>query len=193
LPATPLLASPPNQTSNVPLVGTRLAWRPAAGAATYRVQLATSIDFVNIVKDTAGVVDTSIALAPLQVSTIYFWRVNATNSLGTTSFSEIWRFRTVLTSVEQLAAQPTEFSLRQNYPNPFNPSTTIAFGIRESVRASLRVYDMLGREVEVLTDDVFSPGEYKATFDGSNYASGIYFYRLVAGSFVQTRKMQLVK
>jgi hypothetical protein len=83
--------------------------------------------------------------------------------------------------------------LRQNYPNPFNPTTTIAFGIRESVRASLRVYDMLGREVEVLTDDVFSPGEYKATFDGSNYASGIYFYRLVAGSFVQTRKMQLVK
>ncbi len=193
LPATPLLASPPNQTSNVPLVGTRLAWRPATGAATYRVQLATSIDFVNIVKDTAGVVDTSIALAPLQVSTIYFWRVNATNSLGTTSFSEIWRFRTVLTSVEQLASQPTEFSLRQNYPNPFNPTTTIAFGIRESVRASLRVYDMLGREVEVLTDDVFSPGEYKATFDGSNYASGIYFYRLVAGSFVQTRKMQLVK
>jgi hypothetical protein len=138
-------------------------------------------------------VDTSIALAPLQLSTIYFWRVNATNSLGTTQFSEIWRFRTVLTSVEQIAGQPTEFSLRQNYPNPFNPTTTIAFSVRESVRASLRVYDMLGKEVEVLTDDVLSPGEYKATFDGSKYASGIYFYRLVAGSFVQTRKMQLVK
>lgn len=191
-PALPLLASPANQSQGAPL-DTRLAWRPAAGAESYRVQVATSFDFVNIVRDTSGVVDTSIALPPLQLATIYFWRVNATNGLGTSAYTDVWRFRTVLTSVEQVAGLPTEFGLKQNYPNPFNPLTTIAFSVPEQVKVSLRVYDLLGREVETLLDDVVPPGEYHSTFDGAKYASGIYLYRLVAGNYVQTRKMSLVK
>jgi len=83
--------------------------------------------------------------------------------------------------------------LKQNYPNPFNPVTTIAFSLPEQVKVSLRVYDVLGREIEVLIEDTLSPGQYRVSFDGSHYASGIYFYRIVAGAYIETRKMQLVK
>lgn len=191
-PVAPLLASPANFATNVPL-NTRLEWRPASGANSYRVQLSTSFDFSTILRDTAGVVDTSIGLPTLDQSTVYFWRVNATNALGTSSYSDVWRFRTIVTSVEQVAGLPTEYALKQNYPNPFNPATTIVFTIPQQTKVSLRVYDMLGKEVEVLIDAEVGPGEYRATFDGTKLSSGIYFYRLVAGSFVQTRKMQLVK
>lgn len=191
-PVAPLLASPANFAMNVPLT-TRLEWRPAAGAVSYRAQLSTSFDFTNIVRDTSGVIDTSIAIPPLTQSTIYFWRVNSTNTLGTSPWTDIWRFRTIITSVEQVEGIPTEFALKQNYPNPFNPATTIAFSIPEQTQVSLRVYDMLGREVETLVNDIVTPGEYRATFDASKYASGVYIYRLVAGNYAQAKKMQFVK
>ena len=191
-PVAPLLASPANYATNVP-INTRLEWRPASAANSYRVQLSTTFDFTTIVRDSSGVTDTSIALPPLAQLTIYFWRVSSTNAIGTSPWSDIWRFRTIITSVEQASGIPTEFALKQNYPNPFNPVTTIAFSVPEQVKVSLRVYDVLGREVEILLDDVVAPGEYRATFDGSKYASGMYIYRLVAGNYVQSHKMQLVK
>ena len=83
--------------------------------------------------------------------------------------------------------------MTQNYPNPFNPLTTILFSVPEAVKASLVVYDILGREVDVLIDDVVQPGNYQVQFDGTRLSSGVYFYRLVAGRYVATYKMQLVK
>ena len=191
-PVAPLLASPANFSTDVP-VNTRLAWRPGSGATSYRAQLATSFDFTNIVRDTSGVIDTSIALPPLTQSTVYFWRVNSTNALGTSPWTDVWRFRTTITSVEQVGGIPTEFALKQNYPNPFNASTTISFSIPEQTHVSLRVYDLLGREVDVLIDAVVAPGEYRATFNGAKYSSGVYLYRLIAGNYVQTRKMSMLK
>lgn len=191
-PIPPVLLSPPNYATNVPL-NAQVVWRTAPGATSYRVQVATDFGMTQLLKDTAGVVDTSVSLPPLTLATVYFWRVNATNALGTSPWTDIWRFRTVLTSVEQLSEAPTEFALRQNFPNPFNPTTTIVFTIPERTAASLRVYDLLGREIAVLVDDVVQPGVYRVTFDASSYASGVYFYRLVAGGFVQTRKMQFIK
>lgn len=191
-PVPPVLLLPANYATNVPL-NASLVWRRGAGADWYRVQLATSFDFTQVVRDTGGVLDTTIALPPLQQSTVYFWRVNATNALGTSPWSEIWRFRTIITSVQQVDSMPTAFRLQQNYPNPFNPYTTILFGVPQQTRVSLRVYDVLGREVAVLMDDVVAAGEYRVIFDASSLASGVYFYRLTAGQFVQTRKMQFVK
>ncbi|MBI5471283.1 MAG: family 10 glycosylhydrolase [Ignavibacteriae bacterium] len=192
-PVAPLLASPANYSTSVNPAGARLEWRPAGGAQTYRIQFSQTFDFSTVIKDTSGVVDTTIVLPPLTQSTIYFWRINATNTLGTSAWSDIWRFRTISTSVEQVPGLPTEFALRQNYPNPFNPSTTIAFSIPEQTHASLIVYDLLGREIEVLMNDVVSAGEYHVTFDASRWASGTYLYRLVAGTFAETKKMQVVK
>ncbi len=94
---------------------------------------------------------------------------------------------------ETQGSVPTEFTLSQNYPNPFNPSTTIMFGLSAQVRASLRVYDMLGREITTLFDEEIVPGTYSVTWDAGGHPTGVYFYRLVAGDFVQTRKFVLVK
>jgi len=91
------------------------------------------------------------------------------------------------------AVIPTEFALYQNYPNPFNPATEIAFSLSVKVRATLRIYDMLGREIATLIDEEKNPGRYSIRWDAGRYASGVYFYRLIAGDFVQTRKLSLIK
>jgi glycosidase len=91
------------------------------------------------------------------------------------------------------AAPPREYALGQNYPNPFNPTTTIAYQIRTAGMITLRVYDILGRVVATLVDGYRSTGAYAATFDASRLSSGVYFYRLQAGSFVSTKKMVLTK
>lgn len=95
---------------------------------------------------------------------------------------------------------PEKFSLSQNYPNPFNPTTTIRYAIPaltpsplKKEKVLLKVYDALGREVATLVDEVKSPGNYEVTFNANNLASGVYYYRLKAGKFTETRKMILVR
>jgi len=85
------------------------------------------------------------------------------------------------------------FQLEQNYPNPFNPTTTIEYRLPSSCFVSLKVYDMLGREVATLVDRELSPGFYKSQFDGSNLPSGVYIVRLIAGNYSESRKMLLIK
>ncbi len=88
---------------------------------------------------------------------------------------------------------PSEFSLAQNYPNPFNPQTEIVFRIAETGRVRLAVYDIVGREVAVLADDVHDAGSYAVTFDAEALASGTYVYRLTANGFSRTMKMLVLK
>jgi Secretion system C-terminal sorting domain len=93
---------------------------------------------------------------------------------------------------------PEEFSLSQNYPNPFNPTTTIKFtipsvGTQRAMSVQLKVYDILGNEITTLVNEEKSPGIYEVEFDAAGLPSGIYFYQLHAGSFVQTKKMILLK
>lgn len=88
---------------------------------------------------------------------------------------------------------PEGFQLSQNYPNPFNPVTEIRFQVPERARVTLRVYDLVGNEVSTLVDDEKSAGSYTVVYNGSGLASGVYFYRLQAGAFVQTKRMHLIK
>ncbi|HEY9167631.1 MAG TPA: T9SS type A sorting domain-containing protein [Candidatus Kryptonia bacterium] len=88
---------------------------------------------------------------------------------------------------------PASYSLLQNYPNPFNPTTTIRYSLPQSGMVSLKIYNILGQEVTTLVNQHQSAGNYTATFDASRFASGVYFYRLNAGSFNQVRKMLLLK
>jgi photosystem II stability/assembly factor-like uncharacterized protein len=88
---------------------------------------------------------------------------------------------------------PTEFYLEQNFPNPFNPSTTIQFSLPKSGDVTLKIYNLLGEEVKTLVDEYKEIGNHSIQFNANNLASGIYFYRIQAGSFVQTKKMILVK
>jgi len=88
---------------------------------------------------------------------------------------------------------PAAFSLSQNYPNPFNPSTNFNFALPKSTFVSIKIYDVIGREVAVLSNDVRPAGTYKVEFDASNLPSGIYFYSLQTSEFTNTKKMMLVK
>ena len=86
-----------------------------------------------------------------------------------------------------------EFTLYQNYPNPFNPNTTISFSLPQAEQVKISVYDMLGREVAVLVNDYLESGIHTTLFDGKNLSSGVYVYRIEAGSFVKARRMVLLK
>jgi photosystem II stability/assembly factor-like uncharacterized protein len=100
----------------------------------------------------------------------------------------------MITSVENPAADsPTYFKLEQNYPNPFNPSSQIDYNIPQTSFVLLKVYDILGREVTQLVNEVKQPGSYSIRFDGANLPSGIYFYSLITKNFQQVRKMVMVK
>ena len=88
---------------------------------------------------------------------------------------------------------PTEYTLGNNYPNPFNPSTTINFTLPEQAKVKVTIYDALGNEVEVIANEVRSAGNQTVKWNASNYASGVYLYKLEANNFVQVRKMVLMK
>jgi hypothetical protein len=88
---------------------------------------------------------------------------------------------------------PEDYSISQNYPNPFNPSTEIEFNLPESGLTTLKVFDILGKEITTLVNEQMQAGNYKLTFDASNLPSGIYFYSLHANDFVSTKKMVLLK
>lgn len=88
---------------------------------------------------------------------------------------------------------PDAFALNQNYPNPFNPSTTIAYSLKQASSVSLRVFNVIGQEVATLVNDVQSAGDYAVTLNASSLSSGVYFYKLEAGSFVSVKKMMLLK
>jgi len=96
-------------------------------------------------------------------------------------------------SVENNDLPPVNYSLSQNYPNPFNPSTTIKYSIPNSSFVKIKLFNMLGQEIAELVNQEQQIGNYEVTFDASNLSSGIYFYRLEADNFVQTRKMILMK
>jgi len=88
---------------------------------------------------------------------------------------------------------PTGFRLYNNYPNPFNPSTKIKFDISKTSDAKIVIYDILGKEIETIVNESLKPGNYEVEWNASNFSSGVYFYKLVAGSFTDVQKMVLVK
>jgi len=88
---------------------------------------------------------------------------------------------------------PKDFTLSQNFPNPFNPSTVIKYQLPKESFVTIKIYDLLGRDVKTLVKEEKSTGSYSVKFNSANLPSGIYLYRLQAGDFVQTRKMILLK
>ncbi len=130
----------------------------------------------------------------------YSYRVKAYNDSLVSAYSNV---ASSVTGVSQEAGTPTQFSLSQNYPNPFNPTTQIRFALPRSVFTRLTIFDLLGREVRTLVSARLGPGYYEVNFsaeggsasggDASRLGSGVYFYRIEAGSFVETKKLLLLK
>jgi hypothetical protein len=131
-------------------------------------------------------VDKTVAL-----SQTYTYRTKAYSTFGDSEYSN--EVSLLLTGVKETADLPKEYSISQNYPNPFNPTTKIKFGLPKASLTKLVVYDLLGREVLTPINRELEAGYHEINFDASAFPSGVYFYRIQAGIFIQTKKMMLVK
>jgi hypothetical protein len=127
--------------------------------------------------------------------TYYYWDVKVTDGTDTVSSSTINSFLTPrATGVDEIKQIPEQFSLGQNYPNPFNPQTMISYSLPQISNVTLKVYDLMGREVAtLLNNEKKAAGNYEISFNGSYLSSGIYFYRLQTEFFIKTMKMALMK
>ncbi|MBE0539154.1 MAG: T9SS type A sorting domain-containing protein [Ignavibacterium sp.] len=110
------------------------------------------------------------------------------NNYGAVSWKNTW-----ITSADDENTLPNKFTLAQNYPNPFNPSTKISWQSPIGSWHTLKVYDVLGNEVVTLVNEYRDAGNYETEFNADKLSSGVYFYKLQAGSFVVTKKMMLLK
>lgn len=127
---------------------------------------------------------------------IIVWRIDPPwGGVYAQQISKYGNLGEVITTViaEDKNINPGSFYLSQNYPNPFNPSTSIVYRIGSREYITLKVYDMLGREVAILVNEEKQEGKYEVEFNGRNLASGIYYYRLTAGSFSETKKLVLLR
>ena len=126
---------------------------------------------------------------------VNIFAISGSNLFASTR-SGVWRrpLSQMITSVNQMSSHlPVGFELYQNYPNPFNPTTTIMFSIPSKLFVSLKVFDIIGREVAIIVSEELSSGSYSRSWYAANVSSGIYFYRLQAGSFNETKKLLLVR
>jgi hypothetical protein len=114
----------------------------------------------------------------------YFYRLKQIDYNGNYEYSDV---------IEIDAFSIDEYALEQNFPNPFNPSTKIKYSLPYSSLVTLKVFDALGNKIETLVNEEKPSGSYEVKFDASKLSSGIYFYKLQSGSFVETKKIILMK
>ncbi len=206
----PVLISPA-KNDTVP-VTPEFEWTAVNGATKYRLQISRSPLFQEryIVYDVDTITTTKHTSAELEGGKSHYWRVFSMTDGYQGPSSESKRFITEkVTGIKDNEKTEFNFTLLQNYPNPFNPSTTIKYTIPElynspshdvansSFLVTLKIYDVLGRNVATLVNEKQTPGTYQVVFDANSVQgtlqSGIYFYRITAGKYSQTRKMLLLK
>ena len=137
--------------------------------------------------------DTTVTLFnDAQIQTYQFDVIGDPQSLVFDPGNWILKNNTIITSLEDLTF-PAQFSLEQNYPNPFNPSTTIEYSVPQNGLVTLKVYSILGKEVATLVNEQVDAGKHKIDFDAIGLNSGVYFYKIESGNFVETKKMILLK
>ena len=194
-PLPPVLIVPANNSNNVSLTPD-LDWHNSSNAAFYRVNIATDLNFNNIVFDSDSIGLSSFSVPPgiLNVNTLYFWRVNANNAGGTSDWSTTFIFRTVPTGINQIGTIiPDKYELYNNYPNPFNPVTKIRFDLPKSSTVRILLYDITGKVVMNLVNGELQAGSYETTLDATSLSSGLYFYRMETPDYSNTKRLMLIK
>jgi len=192
----PILARPdsvrlvaPAPNAIVPGDSVRCVWRRSGPeVARYRVELSNDSLFSHHYVDST-LIDTAATVWQLSNLISYWWRVSVQNEAGWGPSSIPRSFRVVITGLPSQALPPRSFSLEQNYPNPFNPTTSIRFSLPYTTHVTLRVVDVLGKEVARLVDERRDAGTYAIVWNPTHLSSGVYLYQLRAGPFVRTRKL----
>lgn len=178
-------------TANSTSTGINLKWQTATETNNSRFEIERSSDKVSFEK--IGTVNgQGTTTEPVfynfndnsQVAGVVYYRLKQVDYDGTYTYSNV---------VEVNSGAPSSYSLADNYPNPFNPSTKISYTIPEKGFVSVKVYDVLGKEVANLVNNVQDAGSYEINFNASNLSSGIYIYSLQSGDFTTTKKMMLMK
>jgi hypothetical protein len=189
-PARVALISPPNG-GWVRADSTLLRWSHSDTNARFFWLKVYDVKVGKSVYGDSTLVDTLTILTGLQANKEYTWSVRAGNGIDWGDSSQSWTFRTSMSSVAEPV--PLTFALDQNFPNPFNPSTTIRYGLPNRSHVKLTVFNTLGQQVTPLQNGEQEAGYHDVKFDGSGLSSGVYFYRIQAGSFVETKKLLLVR
>ncbi|MFA7421322.1 MAG: FlgD immunoglobulin-like domain containing protein [Melioribacteraceae bacterium] len=197
----PLVGSPINNTELKSSAATLSWFTPAQSKAklSYTVEYSENSNFANA-KIASGLSEPQLNISGLKENTTYYWRAKSVDPQGSSSkFSEVALFRTSgkVTGVEEQEI-PAQFELAQNYPNPFNPTTLISYALPQNSFVTLKVYDMLGREIKTLVSKEVAAGSYSVNWNGDDnfgnkVSTGAYVYRITAGDFVSVKKMLLIK
>jgi hypothetical protein len=168
-----------------------LSWSEGEDADQYRVQVSEDLQFTRPVVDTTCT-DSSLTVYQIVPERDYYARVRSENVAGVSEFSTLLMF-----SVNDAGVRTTrelaDFQLCQNYPNPFNPSTTIEFVVPVQSEVSVRIYDVLGTEVVSLLTEAVSAGRHSVVWNAAGASSGTYFCRFTAGSYIEVRRLLLIK
>jgi hypothetical protein len=170
-------------------------WTHLTGVISYQLQIDTVLSFPNPIKDLAVTAETS-RVVDLPSGIPLWWRVRGNYPCGGV-WSKIFEYTDVHNGIQQVNL-PDNFSLAHNYPNPFNPETQIEYALSRNCQVKLIVYNVLGQRVKTLVDEFQTVGYKSAHWDGKDEkgkecASGVYFYRLKAGDFSESKKMILMK
>lgn len=192
----PALLSPPDSAMFISLTPT-FDWSDVPGATLYRFQISVVPNFTTVVLSVSGLTNSGyVVTSPiLTICMRYYWRVKTYNSGDSSLWSPVRTFTTICpTGINQISSKiPAEYKLYNNYPNPFNPSTNIRYQITNNRNTLLVIYDITGKEVITLVNEIQQPGIYEVTFDAGGLPSGVYFYKLYSGDFNDTKKMILIK
>lgn len=172
-------------------------WNPAYPVVSYSFQLSADSLFGTYAVNKTGITFNSLTVSSLQRGKSYYWRVAGYNSAGTGQWSDVWtiKLESMQTAVNDFLseAKDKEEPELNNYPNPFNPLTRIRYTVISAGNVSLKVFDIIGKEIAVIVDEQQQPGTYEYNFNGKGLTSGIYFYQLKTGDRILTRKMVLNK
>ena len=188
----PILISPPDSAVNVSTNPT-FEWTPVNGAVSYTLQISTFGSFINFVVNQPGITSTSFSVNGLEENKKFYWRVRGATSNYEGLFSQVFRFTTGSSSSVNENENLYIYNLEQNFPNPFNPITHIKYQLAKPGFVTISIYNMLGMEIAKLVNEEKSAGSYEVEYDATHLSSGIYFYRLQTDSFVETKKMVLMK
>jgi len=183
----PSLSTPANGATNVTSISD-YEWNqvvdPSSESLWYHLQVATDSLFASMVCNRDSISEDHYPMENLTAGSTYYWRVRSETPTDTSDWSGVWSFTTRV---------PDDYVLHQNYPNPFLQSTTIRFSVPDESHIRITIYDLRGSLCEVLTDKNYPTGDHEIEWTPDFYANGVYFYRMEAGAFQETKKLVILK